>query len=246
MSRVNRIKQKGRREAGSFLALPHDVITCPNWADLNAQGVKLFIDVAGQIRFRKGGETTNGDLCMAWSVMQPLGWKSRDTLNRARQQLLRLGFVEVTQHGGRKVPTLYAVTWLAVAAFPKKPWITPTRVPSGLWRKPPQDQPVRKNPKHDMRATFDTIGGSNDQKVTSIDTVGVSNSAVSDGSLARISCTSIDLPCVHGEAVQSYDLVVTDGCARKVQLLGKGDSLPSVWAINLPTPKVVSAGRVEA
>jgi hypothetical protein len=68
-----------RRERGGFAALPHCLLESQVFVDLSARAVKLLVDLLAQF---KG--FNNGDLCMAWSVMKERGWKSRDTLNKAR------------------------------------------------------------------------------------------------------------------------------------------------------------------
>lgn len=101
-----REKIKGRRESGSFIMLPHAVIEDPNFVALSAQAVKLFIDLYGQY---KG--SNNGDLCAAWSVMQKRGWRSKATLFKALRELDARGLIMTTRQGGRKLATLYAVTF---------------------------------------------------------------------------------------------------------------------------------------
>jgi hypothetical protein len=46
--------------------------------------------------------------------MQEKGWKSKATLERAKKELLKEGFIEETRKGGRPYCALYAVTWLDV------------------------------------------------------------------------------------------------------------------------------------
>lgn len=124
----------GRAESGSFLAIPHAVLNSPNYLALSAHAVKLLFDMAAGF---KGGN--NGDLCAAWSLMKERGWKSRDTLDKARHQLLYYGLIELTRQGGLHQASLYAMTWWAIDECKGKLDIAPTRVASGLWKvtKPP-------------------------------------------------------------------------------------------------------------
>ena len=88
---MDRLKAKGRREAGRFAAIPHAIINSPNFQKANGYAIKLLIQMAEQLRFEKGGGTkNNGDLCVSWSLMKDRGWRSKDTLKRAgRTALLR-------------------------------------------------------------------------------------------------------------------------------------------------------------
>ncbi|TVO60556.1 hypothetical protein [Denitromonas ohlonensis] len=103
------IKHKNRRPTGPFSALPFAVQDSPNFCALSAYGVKLLINLFGQYR-----GANNGDLCAAWSIMQPKGWRSKATLSKALKELRHYGFIVVTRQGGRKLATLYAVTWLGI------------------------------------------------------------------------------------------------------------------------------------
>ena len=85
----NRRKHTGRAESGGFFALPHAVMASPAFRNLSAHGVKLLCDLGGQYR-----GANNGDLGAAWRVMNPLGWRSRDTLSRALRELIDAGLIE--------------------------------------------------------------------------------------------------------------------------------------------------------
>ncbi len=127
---LNRLKAKGRRDSGSFAALPHHILESPEYANLSAQAVKFLVDLFAQYRGQN-----NGDLCAAWSVMQKRGWRSRDTLNRARKEVMDAGFVIKTRQGGRNLATLYAVSWKPIDDCGGKLDVAITRVASNEWRK---------------------------------------------------------------------------------------------------------------
>lgn len=151
-------KTKGRRSAGSFATIPHAVTGSENYRKLTTKAVKLIVDLNAQIRHRKNSDTNNGDLCAAWSLMQPMGWKSKDTLHAAAQELLHYGFLQITQRGNRRNPTLYAVTWEAIGHHDHKPWIVRTTRPSELYKKsvaPPVTARTRKKPNPDHRGKGD-------------------------------------------------------------------------------------------
>lgn len=128
MSR-KREQAKGRRESGSFVALPHAVIGGAEWARLSPAGVKLLLDLYGQYRGQN-----NGDLTLAWSIMKPRGWKSKQTLHRAKDELLAAGWIICTRQGGRHTAGLYAVTWQAIDGCGGKLDIGETRTAPGTWK----------------------------------------------------------------------------------------------------------------
>ncbi len=124
----SRIKAKGRRESGVFLAVPFAVINSDNYKKLSAKGVKLLFDVAAQIRVKQGGPVNNGDLAITISMMNERGWnKSRSSLYAARDELIHYGFIKITRHGsfgGNKSPALYALTFFAINQSEKHSKVT--------------------------------------------------------------------------------------------------------------------------
>ena len=66
-----RHRHKGNRVGEGFLALPYSVLNSPLFLALAPHAVKLLLDVAAQYR----GDN-NGDLALAWKLMQPRRWRS--------------------------------------------------------------------------------------------------------------------------------------------------------------------------
>ena len=128
MSR-KRIKLKGRREAGTFVALPHAVLECEKWRSLSPIATKLVVDL-----FCQFSGFNNGNLAAPWSLMSQRGWKSKATLYKAIREAIAAGMILVTRQGGRKIPTLYAVTWLAIDECGGRLDVKPTAIPPGDWK----------------------------------------------------------------------------------------------------------------
>lgn len=118
-----------RREPGGFAALPHCLLASQVYIGLSAHAVKLLNDLLAQF---KG--FNNGDLCLAWTIMEKRGWKSRDTLNKARQELLDCELILVSRYGDRKRPHLYALTFFAIDECGGKLDIKATERPMSTWR----------------------------------------------------------------------------------------------------------------
>ena len=132
---VSRIKAKGRREAGVFLALPCSVISSDNYKKVSAKGVKLLLDMASQLRMKHGGTVNNGDLCITIKIMKEYGWNSRESLYMARDELIHYGFIEITRTAMRiNEPHLYALTFFAIDYCDGKLDVKETNVPSNLWK----------------------------------------------------------------------------------------------------------------
>ena len=118
-----------RREPGGFAALPHCLLESQVYIGLSAHAIKLLNDLLAQF---KG--FNNGDLCLAWSIMEKRGWKSRDTLNKARQELLDVELILVARYGDRKRPHLYALTFFAIDECKGMLDIKSTEKPPSYWR----------------------------------------------------------------------------------------------------------------
>lgn len=105
---ASRSRFKGNKVGEGFLALPYSVLKARKFVALSPQAVKLLLDVAAQYR----GDN-NGDLSAAWKLMKPRGWRSEQTLHRAKHELLDGGFLFETRKGHRpNVCSLFALTWV--------------------------------------------------------------------------------------------------------------------------------------
>ncbi|RRS03214.1 hypothetical protein EIP75_16105 [Aquabacterium soli] len=106
MSR-SRNRFKGSRVQGGFLAMPHSVLNAAAFVRLSGSAVKLLMDLGAQYR----GDN-NGDLSIAWKLMEPRGWASQTTLHKAKDELLKSGFLFEARKGQRPNKcSLYALTW---------------------------------------------------------------------------------------------------------------------------------------
>lgn len=100
-------RHKGNRSQEPFVRLPYSVLNSPLFLKLAPHAIKLLLDVAAQYR----GDN-NGDLCIAWKVMQPRGWRSEATLHKAKRELLEAGFLYESRKGQRpNLCSLFALTW---------------------------------------------------------------------------------------------------------------------------------------
>lgn len=130
-----RLRATGRRETGSFTAIPHAATSTRKYASLSAWGVKLMLDIASQYTGKN-----NGDLTASWTVMSTKGWRSKGTLQRAVDELQAVGFITRTRQGGRHVCALYALTWKPIdeclnrTTRQSKLDVPPTVTPPGGWQ----------------------------------------------------------------------------------------------------------------
>jgi len=102
----------GNRDGGLFVALPHAVINSAAYRGLSHTARSLLIDIAMQLSPR--GEN-NGQLLCSRNHLASLGWKSADTAQRAKDDLIKAGLIFETVKGQRpNRASWYAVTWMAL------------------------------------------------------------------------------------------------------------------------------------
>lgn len=112
MSNPKRFKgAKQKRAAGRFYALPAVVLQSRAYIALSSNAIRLMMDMLEQYR----GDD-NGRLICTWAHMhEKRGWKSRDTLDKARAELLAVGFLFETVKGQRpNKASWYALTFFAI------------------------------------------------------------------------------------------------------------------------------------
>lgn len=132
------LRAKGRRSGQGYSQLIHAYFESPEYAELSPRAVKALIDIFCQYR-----GANNGDLCAAIGVMRSRGWRSKDQLAKALEELLDKGWLMVTRQGGRHLATLYAVTFMSIDACGGKLDVKATTTPPHLWKKlKPVAQPL--------------------------------------------------------------------------------------------------------
>jgi hypothetical protein len=130
---ASRLQHKGRRESGNFLRVPTTVIDSRNFRALSNKAKALILDMGATYN-----GYNNGDLAATWSDMKSRGWRSKDTLQRATNELLQFGMVELTRQGGLIIgPSLFAFTWMPIEMCGGKLDVPPTKTASGKWKLPP-------------------------------------------------------------------------------------------------------------
>ena len=119
-----------KREGGGYVAFPHEVLNSVAYIALSAHARMLLLDIAAQY---KGNN--NGDLCAAWTLMRVRGWKSEETLNNAKRQLLTSGLIVETRKGARPNRAgLYGLTWFALDDCKGKLDMSPAQFQRGAYR----------------------------------------------------------------------------------------------------------------
>lgn len=130
---------RDKRDSGGFISVPLSVLNSQAYRMAGAHARMLLFDLFMQYR-----GSNNGDLCAAWKLMQPRGWRSEETLARAKRELLELGLIVETRKGARpNKASLYAVTWCALDDCGGKLDISPAAFPRGRYRLRDSVPPVR-------------------------------------------------------------------------------------------------------
>jgi hypothetical protein len=110
MGRTKWKAQREKRDGQQFVALPLVVLQSPGYRAASHVARSLLLDIAAQHTGRN-----NGALVACAKYLQPLGWRSNDTIVRARRELLELGLLLETRKGARpNRAAWYALTWQAL------------------------------------------------------------------------------------------------------------------------------------
>jgi len=80
-----------------------------------------------------------------WSFMKKKGWVSRDTLNKAKKELLNCGLIMRTKVGGYRRPALYALTFKSIDDRDDVLDVKATNSAPGAWKSPDQYEDPYKN-----------------------------------------------------------------------------------------------------
>jgi hypothetical protein len=129
MARDRQERRKVEGTSERFLRLPHAILQSKAYLRLSAYGRQLLIDIAMQYNGKN-----NGDLAAPWRLMKVRGWKSQDTLNKAKRELLHSRLVVETRMGCRpNKATLYALTWYRLDECAGKLEMTAREFPLGAW-----------------------------------------------------------------------------------------------------------------
>ena len=123
-------KLTGRSRSGqSFAGIPRIVMESPDFRALSPNARNLLLIMAYYFRGRN-----NGDISITFSTMKEhWGFRSPETLNKAKQELLRCNMIIETRAGRFQNPgsycSLYALTWLPVDECGGKLDVEPTTTP---------------------------------------------------------------------------------------------------------------------
>lgn len=122
-------KAKGRASTGRFSALPHRCLNHENFIRLSNKAVRLLVDLLYQYN-----GSNNGDLCIAWNILNKRGWKSKETIRLASLELMHFSWIQLTRQGGlNRIANLYAITFIPINECNGKLDVKSTNVASGTW-----------------------------------------------------------------------------------------------------------------
>lgn len=94
----------------NFAGIPHAVMRHEVYIKLSFKARALLLEAALQYR-----GTNNGDITLAWTILKTRGFKSQDTLSKAKKELIEAGFIIETRKAKfgdpKKKCSLYALSW---------------------------------------------------------------------------------------------------------------------------------------
>ena len=117
---------------GGHVRLYWEVMESPAWNCLTASDQRVYLTLARQLT-----KTNNGDVCLPITKARHYQIRSATTLAKSLRALVAVGLIDVTRRGGstrdgRREPTLYAFSDMAVYDMPKK--FIEARPPTNKWK----------------------------------------------------------------------------------------------------------------
>lgn len=125
----SRLREKGRKNSGTFANVPGHVLQSPEYSKLSAGAAKLMLDLMGQFN-----GYNNGKLTATWVYMRQRGWSSQHTLKRKRDELLHARFAVITRYGHQHQSHCYAVTFHNVDWADAMSGVMVQQAPTHEWR----------------------------------------------------------------------------------------------------------------
>lgn len=124
--------------SGSYTPLPHAVLDSVAFMGAGHTARSLLFDL---MRQHNGGN--NGRLHLAQGWLRKRGWKSGDTIQRAKVELINRGLIVQTKQGGLNIgPCFFALTWLPIANFVGLE-LRPSEYHKGAWHFMDKMPPVK-------------------------------------------------------------------------------------------------------
>jgi hypothetical protein len=107
-------RRGGEFVSGMYFALPHVVLDSVAYQLANYAAKALLLELGRQ----HNGRDNNGRLHLSQGWLVQRGWNSRDTIQRAKDELLARHLIVETRKGGfNRGPSLFALTWLPISNF---------------------------------------------------------------------------------------------------------------------------------
>ncbi len=120
-----------KRKVYKRFTFPSVVLQSDNFASLSAHANKLMLDLASKCYYYN-----NGDMNMVWPEMLKRGWKSKDTWNKARIELIDKGWIVKTRQGWNNRCSLYGFTFISIGEFGGKlDLVTEGELATDEWKK---------------------------------------------------------------------------------------------------------------
>lgn len=139
-----KVKHHNRHGKKQFAQLDYGMLESEAFANLSPYALKLFMSLLPQYN-----GFNNGALILSWRLMKKRGWVSNSALYKARDELIRDGWLIITRQGGERSMTLYAVTTYPLSEDVKKKFdskIEITNAPLNTWKTQFKENPPVKLP----------------------------------------------------------------------------------------------------
>ncbi|MDN6859692.1 hypothetical protein QO207_24160 [Pseudomonas sp. CAN2814] len=143
-------KSKGRRESGTFAAIPHAVMDSEDFRTLSGGALKVLLGLLRQYR-----GANNGDLSASMGQAKEWGVRSSSTLAASIKELMDCDLIIRTREGKFIKPggccALYAITWRPIDPCDEKIEVSPTTTAPRKFSLELSNHPLRKSNRHSSK-----------------------------------------------------------------------------------------------
>jgi len=106
---ISKRRRKNGRDSPPFIRCEKDMLlNCEEWKELLPSAKLLYIYIKS-----KYNSFNNGEISLSYSELAGIkGISSSKTISKAQSELIKKGWISVTQHGGMyRYFNLYKLTW---------------------------------------------------------------------------------------------------------------------------------------
>jgi hypothetical protein len=107
---IERWKKDARKLSGGFRLVPREVLLSDAFAALSGAAVRLLLLAWNQVFFDKKNKVIPRDIYLPHDAAMAIGIRSSQTITKARNELVEIGFLDVEVIGSVKLASVFGLS----------------------------------------------------------------------------------------------------------------------------------------